>query len=38
MTAERFTDRRIVGLLREAEPKVPVKNLSLKRGFSDAAY
>ena len=35
---KRFTDAQIVGFLREVDAGVPVKNLCLTHGFSEASY
>src|SRR4051812_1094301 len=35
---KRFTEAQIVGFLREADAGIPVKELCLKHGFSDASY
>jgi len=33
----RFTDEQIIGILRQAEAGMPIKELCRKGGFSDAA-
>jgi len=35
---KRFTEAQIVGFLREADARIPVKDLCRKHGFSDASY
>ncbi len=35
---KRFTETQIVGILREADAGVPVKDLCRKHGFSEASY
>ena len=35
---KRFTEEQIIGFLREAEAGMPVKDLCLKHGFSEASY
>ena len=35
---KRFTEGQIVGVLREADAGVPVKDLCRKHGFSEASY
>jgi putative transposase len=35
---KRFTEAQIVGVLREADAGIPVKELCRKHGFSDASY
>jgi len=35
---KRFTEAQIIGFLKEAQAGVPVKELSRKHGFSDAAF
>jgi putative transposase len=35
---KRFTEAQIVGLLREADAGIPIKELCRKHGFSDASY
>jgi len=34
---KRFTEAQLVGLLREADAGIPVKDLCRKHGFSDAS-
>jgi len=35
---KRFTEEQIIGLLREADAGMPVKDLCRKHGFSEASY
>ena len=35
---ERYTEEQIIGLLREANPGLPVKELCRKHGFSEPSY
>jgi putative transposase len=35
---KRFSEEQIIGLLREAEAGMPVKDLCRKHGFSEASY
>ena len=35
---KRYSEEQIIGFLREAEAGMPVKELSRKHGFSDAAF
>jgi putative transposase len=38
MKRSRFTEQRIVGVLKQAESGVPVKELCRKHGISDATF
>ena len=38
MKKSRFTDEQIIGLLKQAESGVAVKDLCRKHGFSDASF
>jgi len=38
MKKSRFTDKQIIGVLKQAESGVPVKDLCRKHGFSDASF
>ena len=38
MKKRRFTEQQIIGLLKEAEAGIAVKDLCRKHGFSDAAF
>ena len=38
MKKRRFTERQIIGFLKEAQAGVPVKELCRKHGFRDAAF
>ena len=38
MKKKRFTEKQIIGFLKEAEAGIPVKELCRKHGFSDAAF
>jgi putative transposase len=38
MKTSRFTDEQIIGLLKQAEAGMPIKELCRKGGFSDAAF
>ncbi|XQE65961.1 transposase [Pseudomonas sp. P3C3] len=35
---KRFTGEQIIGFLREAEARLPIKELCRRHGFSDASY
>ena len=35
---KRFSESQIIGFLREAETGVPIKDLCLRHGFSEASY
>jgi putative transposase len=35
---KRFSEEQIIGVLREAEARMPVKDLCRKHGFSEASY